>query len=141
MDMFFIELLKWLALGFIGIFIGMFIILSMPPSAETTVTPEKRRNFNPTFPLGRERKIRQLADRIRSGQSSVIIGLFGREKTELLGYLRNEEPQQQGMLYGEQAAILIMKKLAAFDGFQRSGKTLQHKIHQGIPTVKIQITG
>ena len=38
-------------------------------------------------------------------------------------------------------AILIMKKLAAFDGFQRSGKTLQHKIHQGIPTVKIQITG
>jgi len=106
MDVFFIEVLKWLALGFIGIFIGMFIILSTPPSAETTVTPEKRRNFNPTFPLGREQKIRQLADRIRSGQSSIIIGLFDVEKTELLGYLRNEEPQQQEMLYGEQAGYL-----------------------------------
>jgi len=42
---------------------------------------------------------------------------------------------------GGVAAILIMKNLAAFKGFQRSGKTLQHKIHQGIPTVKIQIAG
>ena len=73
--------------------------------------------------LEQQRAIRHLTRRRWTGK---------RHETDTYRYV-NEVPLR--------AAILIMKKLAAFDGFQRSSKTLQHKIHQGIPTVKIQITG
>ena len=42
---------------------------------------------------------------------------------------------------GNYSAILNMKKLSTFKWFRMRVKTLQHKLHQRIPTIKIQITG
>jgi len=41
----------------------------------------------------------------------------------------------------KESAILNMKKLSTFKWFRMRVKTLQHKLHQRIPTIKIQITG
>jgi hypothetical protein len=61
----------------------------------------------PDFLTGRELQIRSLADRIITGQSSALIGLFSNERTSILGFLRTEDPQLRERLYGDKANQLI----------------------------------
>jgi hypothetical protein len=63
-------------------------------------------NF-PASLRGRESQIRSLADRILTGQSSALIGLFSNERTPILGFLRTEDPQLRERLYGDKANQLI----------------------------------
>jgi len=98
-----IEFLKWLIMGLLGISIGVFITLAI-----SYVSRQEKRNalvIPAIFPpiLGRQNEILHLADRIKTGQSSAIIGFFSEERRTILGYLRNEEPNQQKMLYGDKA--------------------------------------
>jgi len=51
--------------------------------------------------LGREKETRRLVNKIRTGQSGVIIGIFGKERTELLTSLRDKN------LYGREADNFI----------------------------------
>ena len=74
-----------------------FMVLSVPsPSA-------KSQNLIP--PLGRESEIDFLVSRIKTGQSSAVIGLFSGEKTEILGFLTNSK------LYEEDAETLIFSNV------------------------------
>jgi len=74
-----------------------FMVLSVPsPSA-------KSQNLIP--PLGRESEIDFLVSRIKTGQSSAVIGLFSGEKTEILGFLTNSK------LYEEDAKTLIFSNV------------------------------
>lgn len=99
-----IELFKWLTIIVLGISIGMFF-------AFTIVSEPTKNTFFSTFwnspSFGRRKEIRQLADRVRSGQSSAIISFFSEERRTILGYLRNEDPAQQQELYGDNAEQLI----------------------------------
>jgi hypothetical protein len=55
--------------------------------------------------LGREKETKRLVNRIRTGQSGVIIGIFGQERTEMLSSLREKN------LYGREADNLIFSKI------------------------------
>jgi hypothetical protein len=67
----------------------------------------QNQKLSPIFTISRSKEIRRLADRIRTGQSSAIIGFFSEERRTILGYLRNENPKQQEELYGDKANQLI----------------------------------
>lgn len=88
-----LEALRWLFIIIILIFISVYAVFLIP-------IKRKSMSIIPSFLLGRKREIYYLAERIKTGQSSIIIGLFSSEKTQLLGYLRNEVIEQQKMLYG-----------------------------------------
>jgi hypothetical protein len=103
----YIKLIQYSMLGVLGIFTGLFIAAII-----YYFSSKNQRNIStiPAIPspiFGREQQIRHLADRIRTGQSSAIIGFFSEERRTILGYLRNEEPQQREMLYGDKANQLI----------------------------------
>jgi len=100
-----VELFKWLTIIVLGISIGMFFAFTMvsEPMPKNTFLSTVR---NSTL-SGRKKEIRQLADRIRTGQSSAIISFFSEERRTILGYLRNEDPAQQQELYGDNADKLI----------------------------------
>ena len=51
--------------------------------------------------LGREKEIKRLVNKIRTGQSGAIIGIFGQERTEILTCLRDSN------LYGHEANNLV----------------------------------
>jgi hypothetical protein len=55
--------------------------------------------------LGREKETIRLVNRIRTGQSGVIIGIFGNERTEMLTCLRDQN------LYGREADNLIFSSV------------------------------
>jgi hypothetical protein len=100
-----IELSKWFVMIVLGISIGMFfafIIVSEPMPKKTFLSTF----WNAPY-FGRRKEIRQLADRIRTGQSNAIISFFSEERRNILGYLRNEDPVQQQKLYGDKADQLI----------------------------------
>jgi hypothetical protein len=59
----------------------------------------------------REKEIRRLVRQIMTGQSSAIIGSFENERTLILNYLRDENPEQRAKLYGEKANRLIFSYL------------------------------
>jgi len=44
----------------------------------------------PESPFGRENEVNRLISKIRTGQSGVVIGAFGEEKTQILQYLRDK---------------------------------------------------
>jgi hypothetical protein len=100
-----IELFKWLTIIVLGISIGMFFVFTMvsEPMPKNTFLSTV---LNLTL-FGRRKEIRQLADRIRTGQSSAIISFFSEERRTILGYLRNEYPAQQQELYGDKTDQLI----------------------------------
>lgn len=92
---------------FFGILMGLSI-------AGAIYGPRRSRLASSLLPnelRSREQQIRHLADRIRTGQSSAIIGFFSEERRTILGYLRNEEPNQREMLYGDKAKQLIFSDL------------------------------
>ncbi len=101
------ELFKWLTIIVLGISIGMFFAFAITYRSY----PEQKNTFFSSifnFSLfGRQKEIRHLADRIRTGQSSAIIGFFSEERTSILGYLRNEDSKQREELYGDKADKLI----------------------------------
>lgn len=76
-----------------AILIGLFIWATLP-----TITRKVR---NTTLLLGREKETKRLVNKIRTGQSGVIIGIFSQERTELLASLRDKT------LYGREADNLI----------------------------------
>jgi len=101
----YIETFRYLIMAFWGILTGLFIMgaVWLVYSKETSHIPDGNLgNWR-----GRRREIFHLASRIRTGQSSAIIGLFSEEKTEILRYLNNQEPQQRQMLYRDKADALI----------------------------------
>lgn len=59
------------------------------------------RKFPPNSPLGREKEMKQLIEKIRIGQSGAIIGFFDLETRELLENLREKS------LYGRKAKHLL----------------------------------
>jgi len=101
------ELFKWLTIIVLGISIGMFFAFAISYRSY----PDQKGTFISTISnsslFGREQQIRHLADRIKTGQSSAIIGFFSEERRTILGYLRNENPKQQEELYGDKANQLI----------------------------------
>jgi len=103
------ELFKWLAIIVLGISIGMFFASAIFFHSYS----EQKNTFiiSNSFLFGRQNEIRQLADRIRTGQSSAIISFFSEERTSILGYLRNENPQQREELYGDKPNKLIFSYL------------------------------
>jgi len=101
----YIETFRYLIMAFWGILTGLFIMgaVWLVYSKETShISDGNLGNWR-----GRRREIFHLASRIRTGQSSAIIGLFSEEKTEILRYLNNQEPQQRQMLYRDKADALI----------------------------------
>jgi hypothetical protein len=100
-----IEFLKWFTLTIVamggGILIALFMFYSIEQKQQQRSTPTS------LIPYGRSKKLFSLADRIRTGQSSALIGLFSEERRTILGYLRNEEPKQQEELYGDKATNLL----------------------------------
>jgi len=67
--------------------------------------PAMTRKIFGTSLLGREKETRRLLNKIKTGQSGVIIGIFGQERTELLTSLRDKN------LYGREAGNLIFSYL------------------------------
>jgi hypothetical protein len=63
--------------------------------------PAMTRKIFSTPLLGREKEIRQLINKIMTGQSGAVIGIFGQERTEVLTCLRDKN------LYGREADNLI----------------------------------
>jgi hypothetical protein len=59
----------------------------------------------------REKEIRRLVRQIMTGQSSAIVGPFGTERTSILEFLRDKNPEQRAKLYGEKANRLIFSYL------------------------------
>jgi len=59
--------------------------------------------------LGRENEIYQIANRIRTGESSAIIGLFREEKVSILKTFQDKTQQQN--FYGERAGELVFSYL------------------------------
>jgi hypothetical protein len=101
------ELFKWVTAIVLGISIGMFFAFAISYRSY----PEQKNTFISTIfnssLFGRQKEIRHLADSIRTGQSSAIIGFFSEERRTILGYLRNENPKQLEELYGDKANQLI----------------------------------
>lgn len=60
-------------------------------------------------PPGRDQKINELIDNIKARQSSIIIGIFGVERTFIVDYLRNES--NKACNYDKQASQLIFSYL------------------------------
>jgi len=86
-----------------GIMIGMFIVVSNQHLSSGAAN--KLMSFKPLFM--RRREIFRVANRIRTGQSSAIVGLFSEEKSEILRYLNNQDPLQRQQLYGDKADVLL----------------------------------
>jgi hypothetical protein len=80
---------------------------------------EANRSVEPI--LMREKTVYQLVGRIRRGQPSAIVGGVDSERTSILGYLRNEDPQHRVNLYGEMAEKLIFSYMDIFQ-FKSTGK-------------------
>jgi hypothetical protein len=88
-------------------FLGILMGLSIAGAIYGTRRSKLVSSLLPNELRSREQQIRHLADRIRTGQSSAIIGFFSEERRTILGYLRNENPKQQEELYGDKANQLI----------------------------------
>lgn len=43
----------------------------------------------PPHPLGRKTEIKRLINKIKTGQSGAVVGVFGKERSEILNYLKN----------------------------------------------------
>lgn len=90
-----------------GKFYGYFMQFFFPLMAILTglfiwaTYPAMTRKMSSIPLLGREKEIRRLVNRIRTGQSGVIIGIFGQERTEMLTCLRDKN------LYGREADNFI----------------------------------
>jgi hypothetical protein len=106
----YLKLLQYFILVLLALFGGVFITLAVIYLADSRrAKPGSYDNF-PNLPselASRTNKIRHLVGRIRTGQSSALIGFFSEERTSILGYLRNENPKQRQMLYGDKADQLI----------------------------------
>jgi hypothetical protein len=102
-----LEFLESFLLPFLGVLTALFIGTAIYHFSN----PRRfKQNTLPNLPnelRSREQQIRHIADRIRTGQSSAIIGFFSEERRTILGYLRNENPKQQEELYGDKANQLI----------------------------------
>lgn len=101
----YIETFRYLIMAFWGVLTGLFIMSAiwLVYSKETDKnTDDKLSSWK-----GRKREIARLASRIRTGQSSAILGLFSEEKTEILRHLNNQNPQQRQMLYRDKANELV----------------------------------
>jgi len=96
-------ILKWLVVVVMFIFLVGFMVLTVP------LLPAEKKRGSPSRPIlttfGRKRELDFLVSRIKTGQSSAVIGLFSGEKTEILGFLTNKA------LYGEQAENLIFSNV------------------------------
>ncbi len=80
-----------------AILTGLFIWATLPAMT--------RKLSGTSLLLGREKETRRLVNKIRTGQSGAIIGIFGQERTELLIRLRDKN------LYGREADNLIFSYL------------------------------
>ncbi len=102
-----IEFLESFLLPFLGVLTALFIGAAVYHFSK----PRRfKQNTLPNLPdelRSREQQIIHLADRIKTGQSSAIIGFFSEERRTILGYLRNENPKQQEYLYADKANQLI----------------------------------
>jgi hypothetical protein len=105
------ELFKWLTIIVLGISIGMFFAFAISNRSYPNQKNSLISTLSDSSLFGRLKEIRHLADRIRTGQSSAVIGFFSEERRTILGYLRNEEPKQREMLYGDKADQLIFSYL------------------------------
>ena len=102
-----IEFLESFLLPFLGVLTALFIGTAVYHFSQHR---RIKQNTLPNLPdelRSREPQIIHLADRIRTGQSSAIIGFFSEERRTILGYLRNENLKQQEYLYGDKANQLI----------------------------------
>ncbi|MEK8015514.1 MAG: AAA-like domain-containing protein [Candidatus Parabeggiatoa sp.] len=102
-----IEFLESFLLPFLGVLTALFIATALYHFSKPR---SFKQNTLPNLPddlKSREQQIIHLADRIRTGQSSAIIGFFSEERRTILGYLRNENPKQQEELYSDKANQLI----------------------------------
>jgi len=89
--------LEWLVVAIMFAFLILFIVVT---------APSQRKNISSlAIPLGRKGEIDFLVSRIKTGQSSAVIGLFSGEKTEILGFLTNSK------LYEEDAETLIFSNV------------------------------
>lgn len=105
----YIKLLQYLMFGFLGIFTGLFI------AAVIFYISQKNQRGTLTVPtilpplFGRRTEIDRLKGLILTGQSAAIVGVFGTERTTLLGYL--SDPSHSQALYGEYASKLIFSSM------------------------------
>jgi hypothetical protein len=90
-------------LGFLGIFTGLLFAAIIYYFARQNQESVTLAQF--IYPFGRKPEIDFLVSRIKTGQSSAVIGLFSNEKTEILGSLTNNA------LYEEQAESLIFSNV------------------------------
>lgn len=139
-------ILEWIAIVALLILITVFIVLTTPSTGQKT-------RITPIFPLGltsilgRGKEIDQLKRLILTGQSSAIVGVFGTERTAILGYL--SDPSQSQTLYGEYADKLVFslldisalpKDCSPADFWQRALKPLEEKCHKNQTLFKIYQT-
>jgi len=96
-------LFQYFMLGFLGIFTGLFI------AAIIYYFSQQNQRLSLTtssaYLFGRKDEIDFLVGRIKTGQSSAVIGLFSGEKTEILGFLTNSK------LYEEDEKTLIFSNV------------------------------
>ncbi|MEK7990024.1 MAG: AAA-like domain-containing protein [Thiotrichaceae bacterium] len=86
---------------FIGVFVGILITVAL---FKLGIFDWFKRRIS--YPIGRHSEIKRLIGKIKTGQSTAIVGVFGGERTQILSFLRNTRK-----LYGYQEKNIIFSFL------------------------------